>query len=160
MIRIFKKQKDVMLLAPVKGQLLKLENVHDAMFSKKMLGEGFAIVPEEDTICSPCDGQVTMIANTKHAIGITAINGAEILVHIGLDTVNLQGEGFTILVEENQKVCAGTPLVKLDLAFMKKQGIYLTTPVIVTNMEGLQMQLMIDEGDVHFDTNMMLVKKT
>lgn len=95
-MNLFKKKKDEYLYVPVKGQLIKLEDVKDAMFSKKMLGDGFALIPADHVICSPCDGKIVMIAPTYHAFGVTTEKGAEILVHVGLDTVNLNGEGFTV----------------------------------------------------------------
>ena len=112
-----------------------------------MMGDGIAFIPESDTICAPCDGKVTMIANTLHAIGITAENGAEILIHIGLDTVNLNGKGFTSLVNVGDKIKIGTPLVKIDMVFMKEHEMVLTTPMVVTNTNELSM--VIEEAKSH-----------
>lgn len=147
MFKIFKKKEPIILYAPVTGTSIALENVPDPVFAEKMMGDGIAFIPESDTICAPCDGKVTMIANTLHAIGITAENGAEILIHIGLDTVNLNGKGFTSLVNVGDKIKLGTPLVKIDMAFMKKHEMVLTTPMVVTNTNELSM--VIEEAKSH-----------
>lgn len=147
MFKIFKKKEPIILYAPVTGTSIALENVPDPVFAEKMMGDGIAFIPESDTICAPCDGKVTMIANTLHAIGITAENGAEILIHIGLDTVNLNGKGFTSLVNVGDKIKLGTPLVKIDMAFMKEHEMVLTTPMVVTNTNELSM--VIEEAKSH-----------
>ncbi len=123
----------VKLAAPVKGKVIPLNEVPDQVFAGGLMGEGIAFIPEEETVTAPCDGVVMMIAETLHAVGIQAENGAEILIHVGLDTVNLNGSGFTMLVEMNQNIKQGDPLLKIDMDFMKKQKINLTTPMIVTN---------------------------
>ena len=147
MFKIFKKKEPLILYAPVTGTSIALENVPDPVFAEKMMGDGIAFIPESDTICAPCDGKVTMIANTLHAIGITAENGAEILIHIGLDTVNLNGKGFTSLVNVGDKIKLGTQLVKIDMAFMKEHEMVLTTPMVVTNTNELSM--VIEEAKSH-----------
>lgn len=147
MFKIFKKKEPLILYAPVTGTSIALENVPDPVFAEKMMGDGIAFIPESDTICAPCDGKVTMIANTLHAIGITAENGAEILIHIGLDTVNLNGKGFTSLVNVGDKIKIGTPLVKIDMVFMKEHEMVLTTPMVVTNTNELSM--VIEEAKSH-----------
>lgn len=147
MFKIFKKKEPLILYAPVTGTSIALENVPDPVFAEKMMGDGIAFIPESDTICAPCDGKITMVANTLHAIGITAENGAEILIHIGLDTVNLNGKGFTSLVNVGDKIKLGTPLVKIDMAFMKEHEMVLTTPMVVTNTNELSM--VIEEAKSH-----------
>lgn len=148
MLKIFKKKRDkIALSAPCKGVLLPIENVQDAMFANKLLGDGFAMQPQEDIICAPCSGQITMIAATAHAIGIQLENGAEILIHVGLDTVNLNGKGFTVLVKEHQKVKQGTPLLKVDRVFMKKEKMNLTIPIILINDDKHELEHHIHEGE-------------
>lgn len=156
---LFKKRIDEYLYAPAKGQLVKLEDVKDTMFSKKLLGNGVACMPEDNVICSPCDGRITMIATTSHAFGVTTANGAEILIHIGFDTVNLNGEGLHILVDVNQRVKAGTPVLKLDLPFMKEKNIDLTTPVILTNGDNFTMEILQEEGTAGLATKMIKILK-
>ena len=147
MFSLFKRKEPVILYAPITGKSIALESVQDQMFAKKMLGDGVAFIPITDTICAPCDGKITMIANTCHAIGILADNGAEILIHIGLDTVNLKGKGFKVLINNGDKVKKGTPLIQIDITFMIEQGIDLTTPMVITNTSAFSMT--IEEAQSH-----------
>ena len=147
MFQIFKKKEPVELYAPVTGTSVALENVPDQVFAQKMMGDGIAFMPETDTICAPCNGKITMVAHTLHAVGITADNGAEILIHIGLDTVSLNGKGFTALVNVGDKVKKGTPLIQIDMAFMKEQQMVLTTPMVVTNTS--EFSMVIEEAGSH-----------
>lgn len=134
MIKLFRNTEDkISLTAPCKGQIIPLNQVKDAMFANKVLGDGFALIPEDDVICAPCCGRIMMIASTAHAFGIKLKNGAEILVHIGLDTVNLNGKGFTLMMHMNQKVKQGMPLLKIDRTYMVAQSLDLTVPVILMN---------------------------
>lgn len=135
----FKKKQNIGLYAPVNGKTIALEHVPDQVFAQKMMGDGIAFDPESNLICAPCDGVITMLANTLHAVGITAGNGAEILIHIGLDTVNLGGKGFKALVKSGEKVTQGTPLIEVDMEFMKEQNMVLTTPMVVTNSADYKM---------------------
>lgn len=98
-----KKEKTETIGSPAKGRTILLNKVNDKMFADKLLGDGIAFILEDDVLKAPCNGSVSMIAATKHAFGITSTSGTEILIHIGLDTVNLNGEGFEVLVEQNQK---------------------------------------------------------
>ena len=129
----FKKKKDERIYAPVSGSCVELSQVPDPMFSKGVLGEGVAFRYEQDTLYSPCDGTIIVVAGTFHAIGIRSITGVELLLHVGVDTVNLEGKGFTVLVKQGQNVKAGTPLLRIDRDFMKQQNIDLITPMVVTN---------------------------
>lgn len=156
---LFKRKTEDFLYSPVKGSLLKLENIKDTVFSQKLLGDGVACLPEKDVIYSPCNGKITMIAETFHAFGITAVSGAEILVHVGLDTVNLNGEGFQVLVEAGQKIKAGMPVLKLDLALMREKNIDLTIPVIVTNSDEYIMDILQEEGEAEPQTKIIKIVK-
>ena len=100
------------MTAPFSGKLVPLSEVPDETFASGVLGEGIAIEPSDGLFCSPVDGTVETIAETKHAIGFAADNGLEILVHVGLETVSLNGEGFEILVKEGDRVKAGQPVAK------------------------------------------------
>lgn len=100
-----------------------------------MAGDGLAIDTTGDTVVSPADGTLTLVFNTKHAFAITLDNGAELLVHIGIDTVSLNGEGFEQLAKAGTKVKAGTPIIKIDRDFILGKGFSLVTPVLVTNMD-------------------------
>ncbi len=135
MFNLFKKSHQIK--APINGTVISLEDINDPVFSKKIMGDGAAIKPTGDTIYSPINATVTLIAETKHAIGLLTNDGLEILIHVGLDTVFLKGEGFTPLVKANQKVTTGTPLLKINRALMEEKGANLITPIIITNTNGM-----------------------
>lgn len=121
------------LYAPVNGKTIPLTEVKDEVFSSEAMGKGLAFVPSEGLLRAPADGTVVLVFPTGHAIGMQTAAGAEILMHIGMDTVNLQGKGFETLVEKGQAVKAGDPLVKFDLAAIKQAGYDPTMPMVVTN---------------------------
>ncbi|MDG3072257.1 beta-glucoside-specific PTS transporter subunit IIABC [Bacillus halotolerans] len=121
--------------SPIKGEVKALSEVNDGVFSAGIMGKGFAIEPEEGEVVSPVYGTVTTVFKTKHAIGITSDQGAEILIHIGLDTVKLEGQWFTAHVKEGDKVAPGDPLVSFDLEQIIAAGYDVITPVIVTNTD-------------------------
>ncbi|MEO2078555.1 MAG: PTS glucose transporter subunit IIA [Bacillus sp. (in: firmicutes)] len=129
---IFKKEK-LAIFAPVNGEIIPLSEVPDPVFSQKMMGEGIAMVPEEGKVSSPVKGSVILVADTKHAVGIRAVDGTEILVHVGLETVSLNGEGFTVAVNVGDKVAAGQLLMKVDLDTIKARAKSIITPIVITN---------------------------
>lgn len=129
------------ILAPMSGSVLPLGEVPDAVFSERTLGDGAAIIPSDGKIFSPVDGMVISVAETKHAYGFASDDGLEILVHVGLDSVSLKGEGFTCLVREGDRVKAGDPVAEIDIDLLNERGVSLITPVIVTEgAEGLRME--------------------
>lgn len=132
MFEFLKKKKDENIYAPVKGKCIDITEVDDAGFSSKVMGDGIAIIPEEDVIYAPADGTLSMMFATGHAFGIVADNGAEILVHIGIDTVNLNGDGFRTMKKAGEHVRKGEAIVKIDLAKMK-ESYDMSTMVIITN---------------------------
>lgn len=119
------------VLAPVSGQIIALEQVPDPVFSEKVLGDGIAIIPEDGKIYSPVNGTVTTVSTTLHAYGFTTKDGLDILVHVGLETVSLKGEGFKVYIKEGDLVKAGELIAEVDLEFLKNKGISSTTPVLV-----------------------------
>jgi PTS system glucose-specific IIA component len=123
------------LKAPVTGKLIDLEKVPDEAFSKKMLGDGIAIQPEEGLVVSPIKGKVLQIFPTNHAVGILSDEGLEILIHLGIDTVELKGNGFTRLAEPEDRVEPGTPLIQMDLDIIRSNGKSIISPIIITNGE-------------------------
>lgn len=125
--------KRVAMTQPIPGTIIPLSEVKDSVFSTGMLGEGYAIEPTEGKVCAPFEGSVIMLFETKHAIGLRNDDGVEVLIHIGLDTVELHGQGFETLVEEGDRIDAGDVLVRFDKDFIQSKGYDLTTPVIVTN---------------------------
>ena len=121
----------IQLFSPMTGTAVPLERVPDSAFSRKLLGDGVAILPEDGTLLSPVEGTVSAIAHTLHAYVIRSSEGLEILVHVGLQSVGLQGRGFTPLVKEGDPVKAGDPVAQVDLTLLRKKGVPLYTPVVI-----------------------------
>lgn len=146
MFGFFKKKNDkeansdFKLVAAISGKVLPLSEVPDPVFAQKMAGDGVAIEPSGDTIVAPADGKLSLIFNTKHAFAMTLENGVELLVHIGIDTVSLNGEGFEQLAEAGTEVKAGTPIIKIDRDFIKSKGFSLMTPVLITNHDSYELK--------------------
>lgn len=132
-----KKNSEKEIFAAVSGEICQLSDVPDEVFSQKMLGDGVAIIPKDGNIVSPVNGTVSQVTDTLHAYCITSDDGLDILVHVGVDTVELKGEGFEVLVKEGDKVSVGTPIAKADLDFIKSKGFNLHTPILITNMDAV-----------------------
>ena len=128
-------KKEKYMGAITDGSILEIALVPDQVFSQKLLGDGFAIVPSADKFVSPVRGTVTDVTDTRHAYCITSDDGLEVLVHIGIDTVELKGEGFEALVKKGDRVETGTPIVKADLKLIEGSGYNTTSMVVVTNMD-------------------------
>ncbi|BCQ67138.1 phosphoenolpyruvate--protein phosphotransferase [Pseudomonas sp. Eqa60] len=131
---------ELTLGAPLSGPVLALRSVPDPVFASGAMGDGIAIDPLNDTLHAPCAGQVIQVARTGHAITLRAANGAELLLHLGLDTVELQGEGFALLVKEGQQVRAGQPLLRVDLDHVAQHCRSLISLLILTNGEGFDLR--------------------
>lgn len=127
--------KQLEIASPIKGTVLKLEKMKDDAFASGVLGKGAAIIPEEGNVYAPADGVITALFPTLHAIGMQADNGLELLIHIGLDTVQLNGEGFRAMVKQGDRVKKGQLLVTFDKEFIESKGFCLETPVLVTNSD-------------------------
>lgn len=123
------------LLAPISGKAIALDAVPDPVFSEKLTGDGIAILAESDTVLAPCSGVISLFFETKHAFAITADDGTQVLVHIGLDTVIMNGEGITTLHQRGERVSTGEPILKLDLALLKKRKINLISPILIVNYD-------------------------
>ncbi|MBT2663065.1 glucose-specific PTS transporter subunit IIBC [Bacillus sp. ISL-45] len=147
-------------VSPIKGEILPITEVPDQVFSGKMMGDGFAIVPAEGTIVSPVDGKIVNLFPTKHAIGILSDSGREILIHVGIDTVNLKGQGFETLVSENDAVKKGQPLLKVDLDYIKKNATSIITPIVFTNLSEGESIVINKKGNVDVkDENIITISK-
>lgn len=131
--RTVAKSGTITVCSPAKGKLVSITTVSDPTFAQEIMGRGVAVVPEDGTIVSPVNGTIQMVFDTKHAIGFLSEEGAEVLVHVGLDTVNLNGQYFEALVKDGDSVQVGTPVLKVDLKGIQKAGYEIVTPVIVTN---------------------------
>ncbi|MED4719641.1 beta-glucoside-specific PTS transporter subunit IIABC [Bacillus atrophaeus] len=137
-----------MIHSPIKGEVKALSEVNDSVFSAEIMGKGFAIVPEEGLAVAPVSGIITAVFKTKHAIGITSDRGAEVLIHIGLDTVQLDGRHFDVLVKEGDNVSSGDPLVSFDIEKIKAAGYDVITPVIITNTDQYAVTAVKESGTV------------
>ena len=158
MFQLFNKKIICKLYSPVLGKMIPLEEVKDKVFAEKMMGDGVAFIPEDNTIYAPCNGKIVMIASTKHAIGIITDNQIEILIHIGMDSVNLNGEGFEPLLKVGDKVKKHDPILKLDWNLMKERHIDLTTPLIITNGNNYEMKK-TEIGEVNKMTEIITLVK-
>lgn len=127
------KEEKKTVLAPAAGKAVSLKEVNDPTFSQEILGKGVAIIPSEGKIVAQADGTISVFFETKHAVSISAENGAEIIVHVGLDTVNLKGEHFTAHKQQGDKVKAGELLLEFDMEAIKAAGYDVITPVIICN---------------------------
>ena len=146
------KNKNVELYNPVDGDVIPIEEVSDPVFSQKMMGDGFGVEPTNGDVYSPVSGEVVSVFPTKHAIGLKADNGIEVLVHIGVDTVELDGAPFEILVTEGDKVTETTQLAKVDLEALKAAEKPDTVIIVFTNMDDVDnYSLSITGNAVHGD---------
>ncbi|MGY3715047.1 PTS sugar transporter subunit IIA [Sutcliffiella cohnii] len=132
------KKTEEMLFSPITGNIVDLEAVLDPTFSQKMMGDGLAIEPTEGVVVSPVNGEVIQFFHTKHAIGIRSESGAEILIHVGLETVSMNGEGFEGHVQEGDKVKVGQTLLTFNIDLIKEKAASTVTPVVITNSDNMK----------------------
>ena len=151
-----KVEKEV-LASPVKGKVMPLNKVEDAAFSEGALGKGIAVEPTEGKVVAPCDGTIMTLFPTKHAIGIVSDNGCEILIHIGMDTVQLEGKYFDAHVKQGDKVKKGDVLVTFDMDAIKNEGYSLVTPVIITNTADYLDVVEVANGNVSMGDDLLTV---
>lgn len=128
------------LTAAMSGEVKPVSEASDGVFASKAMGDGVVFLPENGEVYSPVNGKVVMVFPTKHAIGLQADNGAEILIHIGMDTVSLDGKPFELLVEQGQEIKAGQPLIKADLAAIREAGLSTETPMVITNQKEFDLE--------------------
>lgn len=151
---LFNKKKET-FVSPMSGELVSLDQVPDEVFAQRMMGDGFAVDLSTGSISAPMSGTISVAFPTKHAIGLRNKDGLEVLIHIGMDTVELNGQGFTSYVTEGKKVKQGDPLVAVDLAYLKEQGKSIISPVIFVNGEKIMLQkehLMVRNGEADIIT--------
>ncbi|MGN0377836.1 MAG: PTS glucose transporter subunit IIA [Suilimivivens sp.] len=156
---LFGKNDVIKLAAPAKGKLVSIKEVSDSTFSEEILGKGVAIIPSEGKICAPAAGTVTTIFPTGHAAAVTTDEGAEVLIHIGLDTVKLGGKHFTIIAEEGQKVNTGDLLIEADLEQIKEEGYDIITPIVICNSDAFSEITPESLGDVARGDVIITLKK-
>ncbi len=154
-----KKEEVIEIFAPAAGKLVPLSEVSDPTFSEGILGQGAAVIPTGNQFLSPVDGTVNTVFPTGHAAALTSADGVEVLLHIGLDTVKLNGKHFTIHVEEGQQVKKGDLLLEADLEQIKAAGFDTITPVIVCNTEEFAEIAMAEAQDVEAGDVVLNLKK-
>lgn len=147
--------KETKIHSPGKGRLLPLSDVPDPVFSGKMMGNGAALEPTSGTITAPMNGEIVLISPTKHAFGMKNDKGIELLVHVGIDTVKLEGHGFKVLQETGSFVKQGTPIIEADLEYIRSKGIPTITPVILLNQIELTFE---DVFNTEVSENMVIFK--
>ncbi|GMQ73364.1 beta-glucoside-specific PTS transporter subunit IIABC [Tetragenococcus halophilus] len=152
------KNKDVILESPVKGEVLPLTRVNDDVFSSGLVGDGLAIEPTEGQLTAPIAGEVTMVFETNHALGIKTDNGAELLLHIGVDTVKMDGKGFHSYVQQGDRVEQGQQLITFDIDQIKRSGFEATVICVITN-NNFEVIPSIDQGNVSFEDQLFTVSQ-
>ena len=140
--------KRIVISSPVTGKAADLGTAPDEAFAQRMMGDGAVVTPEEAFVYAPEDGEVAFVFDTKHAVGYMTDSGVSLLIHVGIDTVKLNGEGFEVLVENGQKVKKGQPMLKLDLDYLKANAPSLATPVLCTELGDDQRIRLLKEGPV------------
>lgn len=147
------------ILAPITGEISSAENIPDETFSSQLLGKTYAIQPSEGLVVSPINGKIVSIFPTGHAIGLISDSGVEILIHIGIDTVKLKGEGFDVKVKEGDIVSIGTELVSVDFDLIINKGYNPITPIIITNSNEYSQIQGLENGHIHYGEEFIILKK-
>ncbi len=158
MLNFFKKTNDNKIYAPVKGKCIDISDVNDEVFSKKMMGDGAAITPIDNIVYSPCEGEITMVFPTKHAFGITMDNGVEVLIHIGIDTVNLNGLGFKTFKNKGDKVKHGDKVIEFDSSYLSNKDLDMTAMVIIANNNGYKFNKLGIEEEVTKEDKVLVLE--
>ena len=140
--------KTVVISSPFDGIAADLSTTPDEAFAGRMMGDGAVVTPVSNIVTAPEDGEVAFVFETKHAVGFVTDSGVSLLIHVGIDTVKLNGEGFTVLVENGQKVKKGDPMIELDLAYLKENAPSLATPILCTELEDNQKIRLLKEGEI------------
>ncbi len=159
MFDFFKKSDENFILSPMTGKMVSLMEIPDEVFSEKIIGDGAAIIPQEDVVVAPVDGEIIQVADTGHAFCIHSKDGLDVLLHIGVDTVNMRGEGFESFVSVGQKVKAGEKIGKADVKLIEKKGYPLHSAVIITNMQEIKSMQSYTGNAVAGKTELILYKK-
>lgn len=161
MFDFLKKKDSSLILSPVSGTVSPLCQCKDKAFADGMLGQGVIFNYDGKYVCAPCSGKVAVVANTNHSVALFCDNGAELLLHVGMDTVMLGGKGLKVLVKKGQRVRTGQRLISIDRELMTQKGIDLTTPMVVMNHDELELAIKTESGPVKKGkSEIMICKKT
>ncbi len=155
---VFKK-KGITIVSPMKGKCVGIKEVSDPTFGDEILGKGVAIIPEDGKVYAPADGVITTMFPTGHAVGMTTNEGVELLVHVGLDTVALKGDGFNIVAKEEQRVQKGDLLMEADLDKIKAAGYDVITPVVICNTDEYSEVIGLTDTDVSAGDDIIEIKR-
>lgn len=142
-------RETIIIASPMTGTADKIENAPDEAFSGKMMGDGAVVTPSEPIVMSPADGVVSFVFDTKHALGIHTDSGLDIIVHVGIDTVKLNGKGFEVYVKGGDRVKKGDNLIKLDLKYLNQNAPSMASPVLCTEMKENQRIRLLNKGNIH-----------
>lgn len=143
-----KEDKGIKLMAPIEGEAVDITKVSDPTFADKLMGEGIAIIPTDGEVVAPIDGTIELVFDTKHAISMTSKEGVEVLIHVGLDTVGLNGNGFEAFVKAGDEVKVGDKLLSVDLDVIKEAGLETITPMVVCNTDEYEAVEVVKIGDI------------
>ncbi len=154
-----KEIEGICLKAPLSGAIIDLINVPDDVFAQRILGDGIAIDPVEGIVYSPVDGKIEQLFSTKHAVAISTEDEVEILIHIGIDTVKMNGKGFNAFVSQGDTVKAGDKLIEFDLDFIKEKAKSSISPILITNVGGIKSFEVVSKKNIHAKENLIIVKK-
>lgn len=149
--------KSILVGSPVKGVAADLSKVPDEAFAGRLMGDGAAVTPTDPIVCAPEDGEVIFVFDTKHAVGFSMDNGISVLIHMGVDTVKLEGKGFEVLTEQGAKVKKGDPLLKLDLEYLNANAPSMMSPVLCTELTDNQKIRLLKEGEIEKGENLFAV---
>lgn len=153
-----KKDTKIILASPVKGEAVSLTEVNDPTFSEGMLGNGIAVIPKEGEIYAPADGEISVLFETLHAISMKTVEGAEILIHVGLDTVKNGGKGFEAHVKTGDTVKKGDLLLSVDLELLKAAGYDIVTPVVICNTDDYKEVTGVAKGMVETGEDLIAIQ--
>ena len=155
MLNLFKEDRIFKIMAPITGRVLDIRETPDPVFAEKMVGDGVAIEPAEGLVFSPIEGEIVQLFPTKHAIGLRNLEGVELLIHVGIDTVKMQGEGFQSFVNLGSKVKIGQKLLAFDLELIRNKAKSCITPIVVSNLPPLEI-LKKYEGQISAGCNVIM----
>lgn len=156
---LFGKDEGIRLMSPAAGKLVSIHDVSDPTFSDEILGKGAAVIPSDNRICAPADGTITTVFPTGHAVAVTTAEGVEVLIHVGLDTVKLNGRHFTIHAQEGQEVKTGDLLLEADLDEIRKEGFDIITPVVICNSDEFSKIMPQEPAEVTKEDCIIIIKK-
>ncbi len=157
MLNIFQRNRVIILKAPLTGEVIRLQDVPDQAFSQKMIGDGIAIKPTNPYLVSPVKGEIIKVFPSNHALGIKTGEGLEILLHLGIDSVELKGKGFEAVIKEGQRVKPGERLVKIDWDLIDGEIASTISPIVITNMEMVGGIKLLTDGNVQSGDDLLAV---